>query len=148
MSHICIGTYRNCTLQCTLATNRFFRQRSRRLFDQESIILQKKLYKLLKLWFFKHFFGYVILGYWSFFNFWKRDQRIISMFQSSDVMTSSVPLAPVVELLLLFFLLLMLHRHLSSLGIRQTNSQPLKPAILLVNISVGEGVPQRYISSI
>jgi len=61
------------------------------------------------------------------------------MFLSGDVKTSSVPLFPAAELF--FFITYVAQTPVSSLGIRQTNSQPPKPAILLVNTSVGEGVP-------
>lgn len=54
----------------------------------------------------------------------------------------SVILTSVTELF--FIITYVSQTPVSSLGI-QNNSQPLEPAVLLVNTSVGEGVPWRYI---
>lgn len=98
---------------------------------RNNIILSKEVFVLFKIFF------VTLFKVTSFFFLKKNGKRNnVSMYLYSVILTS------VTELF--FIITYVSQTPVSSLGI-QNNSQPLEPAVLLVNTSVGEGVPWRYI---
>lgn len=104
------------------------------MLDHETILfLSKEVFVLFKTFFVTLF---KVTGF--FFSFLKTENAttLFNVF----MYLYSVILTPVTELF--FIITYVTQTPVSSLGI-QKNSQPPKPVVLLVNTSVGEGVPQR-----